>query len=157
MIDKEKKANNQKMDELVEKLGYMDYRDALACNKYIIEAKRSGDYNQIARAQVLEVAFKSLNRKQMKEIDQRASQAAEEKIKQASRMEFSKKVRIQDTDEFNQAKLEELMGEFPELAELYQDSFMQQKLDKELDRDNVMRVHERFDKLKDPDNKIGKI
>jgi len=29
------------MDTLVEKLGYMDYRDALACNKYILEAKRS--------------------------------------------------------------------------------------------------------------------
>jgi hypothetical protein len=29
------------MDALVEKLGYMDYRDALACNKYILEAKRS--------------------------------------------------------------------------------------------------------------------
>jgi len=27
------------MDELVDALGYMDYRDALACNKYIIEAK----------------------------------------------------------------------------------------------------------------------
>ena len=33
------------MDELVEKLGYMDYRDALACNRYIIEAKRSKDYH----------------------------------------------------------------------------------------------------------------
>jgi len=33
------------MDDLVTKLGYMDYRDALACNKYIIEAKRSGDYH----------------------------------------------------------------------------------------------------------------
>lgn len=34
-----------KMDELVYKLGYMDYRDALACNKYIMEAKRSGEYH----------------------------------------------------------------------------------------------------------------
>ena len=33
------------MDELVESLGYMDYRDALAANKYIMEAKRHGDYN----------------------------------------------------------------------------------------------------------------
>lgn len=29
---------NQMMDQLVEKLGYMDYRDALAVNKYILEA-----------------------------------------------------------------------------------------------------------------------
>ncbi len=44
-IDNLKLNNNAKMEELVEKLGYMDYRDALACNKYIIEAKKSGDYH----------------------------------------------------------------------------------------------------------------
>jgi len=32
------------MDELVEKLGYLDYRDALACNRYIMEAKVSSDF-----------------------------------------------------------------------------------------------------------------
>lgn len=41
------------MDELITKLGYMDYRDALACNKYILETKRSGDYHQIARGRIL--------------------------------------------------------------------------------------------------------
>lgn len=45
MIDKQKFLNNQVMDDLVNKLGYMDYRDALACNKYLIEAKRHGDYH----------------------------------------------------------------------------------------------------------------
>jgi hypothetical protein len=45
MVDKQKFQNNQAMDELVQKLGYMDYRDALACNKFIIEAKRHGDYH----------------------------------------------------------------------------------------------------------------
>ena len=33
------------MDELIDKLGYMDYRDLLACNKYIIEAKKSKEYS----------------------------------------------------------------------------------------------------------------
>jgi hypothetical protein len=58
-----------RMDDLVEKLGYMDYRDALACNKYIMEAKTSGDYNQIARAKVLEVAFLKLNDSQFKDVE----------------------------------------------------------------------------------------
>lgn len=49
------------MDEIVEKLGYMDYRDALACNKYIIEAKRHGDYHQQARSKVLSVAMAKYN------------------------------------------------------------------------------------------------
>ena len=45
LIDSQKKQNSVKMDQLVAQLGYMDYRDALACNKYIIEAKRSNDYH----------------------------------------------------------------------------------------------------------------
>lgn len=54
LIDGQKQSNNVVMDELISKLGYMDYRDALACNKYIIESKRSGDYHQLARGRVLE-------------------------------------------------------------------------------------------------------
>ena len=46
MVDKQKYLNNRVMDELVNKLGYMDYRDALAVNKYILEVKRHGDYHQ---------------------------------------------------------------------------------------------------------------
>jgi hypothetical protein len=45
LIDGQKQSNNIVMDSLISKLGYMDYRDALACNKYIIEAKRSQDYH----------------------------------------------------------------------------------------------------------------
>jgi hypothetical protein len=45
MINKQKYLNNRVMDDLIEKLGYMDYRDALACNKYILDAKRNGDYH----------------------------------------------------------------------------------------------------------------
>ena len=46
LISNKKFHNNKVMDELVEKLGYLDYRDALAANKYILEAKRHGDYHQ---------------------------------------------------------------------------------------------------------------
>jgi hypothetical protein len=44
-VEKQKAWNNKVLDELVEKLGYMDYRDALACNKYILEAKKQQDYH----------------------------------------------------------------------------------------------------------------
>lgn len=42
-INDQKFKNNQLMDELVEKLGYLDYRDALAANKYILESHRHKD------------------------------------------------------------------------------------------------------------------
>lgn len=44
VINIEKQGNIKIMDDLIYKLGYMDYRDALACNKYILETKFSGDY-----------------------------------------------------------------------------------------------------------------
>lgn len=58
MVDSQKSDNNRVMDQLVLKLGYMDYRDLLACNKYILESKRSQDFHQLARAKILQVAMK---------------------------------------------------------------------------------------------------
>ena len=75
MIDKQKFWNNRVMDELVESLGYMDYRDALACNKYIMETKRHGDYHQQARAKILGVAMSRYNAQKRQEIDQKAAAA----------------------------------------------------------------------------------
>ena len=69
LINNKKFKNNQLMDELVEKLGYMDYRDALAMNKYILEAKRHGDYHQQARARTLTLALNRMNRLKREEID----------------------------------------------------------------------------------------
>jgi hypothetical protein len=63
------------MDALIDKLGYMDYRDALACNKYVIEAKRSGDYHQMARGRVLETALSTLGKKR-EEIEKVANKKA---------------------------------------------------------------------------------
>lgn len=36
--------NNKVMDHLVEQLGYLDYRDMLAANKYILESKAEKSY-----------------------------------------------------------------------------------------------------------------
>ena len=69
MIDKQKFWNNRVMDELVNKLGYMDYRDALAVNKYIIEAKRHGDYHQQARSKILTVAISKYNSQKRVDIE----------------------------------------------------------------------------------------
>ena len=98
--------NNDKMDELVIKLGYMDYRDALACNKYIIEAKRSGQYHQVARGRILEQAF--------------------QRMTVAKRAEYQKKsaAKAKKTGENrDQLALDMVMNDDPEMAELYQEAF----------------------------------
>lgn len=45
-INNKKFSNNLLMDELVDKLGYLDFREALAANKYILEAHGHKDINQ---------------------------------------------------------------------------------------------------------------
>lgn len=64
-----KAENNQMMDKLVEKLGYLDYRDALAANKFILEAKQHGDYHQKARAKTLSVAFSRMSKLKREQIE----------------------------------------------------------------------------------------
>lgn len=56
--DLKRNVNNEKMDQLVEKLGFLDYRDFLAINKYIIESKRAKEYHAFARGKILSEAVK---------------------------------------------------------------------------------------------------
>jgi len=40
----------------------MDYRDALACNKYILEAKKHQDYHQSTRTKILATALSRMTK-----------------------------------------------------------------------------------------------
>ena len=72
-INDQKAKNNKIMDQLVEKLGYLDYRDALAANKYILEAKRHGDYHQQARARTLAIAMSQMTKLKREQMDKQAA------------------------------------------------------------------------------------
>lgn len=120
LIDSQKQANNKKMDELVAALGYMDYRDALACNKYIIEAKRSGDYHQIARGRLLEQAFNRLNNEKKAEIRKKANQNAEQ-IQQAQQKSTMTPESLQNLRDQERMKL--MMDEDAAIAGIYQETY----------------------------------
>lgn len=112
MIDSQKVFNNDKMDELIEKLGYMDYRDALACNKYILEAKRSRDYYQIARSKVLEYAMRTLSNRRRDKIETESRKQVETETNADITADARKEMR-------EQAKLDILMKEDPSFAEKF--------------------------------------
>ena len=132
MIDKQKFWNNRVMDELVSKLGYMDYRDALAVNKYILEAKRHGDYHQQARAKILSVAMSKYNSQKRIDIEQRSSaQAQGQGI------------------EKDEAKLRLIMNEDSEMSRLYREAYGDIKADKEHDYDESVRIDEKYSYLFD--------
>ena len=124
----------------------MDFRDALVCNKYILEAKRSGDYHQMARARVLETALASIDARKREQLEREAH-------KQATFVPGSEEYR-QSTEDY---KLQNLMAKDPEVAAMYQDHLYLIREDKEQDVNRINRVHDRFDYLKDEDKMRNKI
>lgn len=70
-INKDKQeilSQDNKIDLLVNKLGYMDLRDFLALNRYILEAKSHSDALVQAKAKYLEEAVNSLTKKKREEV-----------------------------------------------------------------------------------------
>lgn len=61
--------NNKVMDRLVEQLGYLDYRDMLAANKYILEAKAAEGYKSAARAKALSIGFSRMTKLKRERIE----------------------------------------------------------------------------------------
>jgi hypothetical protein len=49
------------------------------------------------------------------------------------------------------------MDEHAEYAEIYQDRFEQSRMDRNIDNDNILRVHERFEAIADQDNRFEKL
>ncbi len=56
------------MDRLVAELGYLDYRDFLAVNKYVLEAKKSKEYWAKARSNFLSYGLKLLEERRKEEV-----------------------------------------------------------------------------------------
>jgi hypothetical protein len=57
----EVKDTTNELNELVEKLGYLDLRDFIAINKYILQARNHEEYINQAKAKVLTVAIEKMN------------------------------------------------------------------------------------------------
>jgi len=153
LIDSQKKVNNKVMDKLVETLGYMDYRDALACNKYILEAKRSGDYHQMARARVLQVAISRLSNRKKKQVQDKIKTEIQNSAAETPMSRGSDEYR----NKFDDLQLQEIMKTDPEMAEYYQDQLYNIKADKETDYNKILDIHDRFDYFRDPDKMARKI
>lgn len=107
----------QLMDELVEKLGYMDYRDMLAANRYILEAMDHEDYHQKARAKTLSLALSKMSRLKRDQLQQQAKEAA-------------KSAGDSDVD---QVKLELMMDEDPAIEKVFAEVYRDTKMEAEHD------------------------
>lgn len=64
----EKKESDAVLDELVTKLGYVDLRDFVALNKYVLEAKNHTDNVNRTKARLLSIAMDILNQTKNAEV-----------------------------------------------------------------------------------------
>jgi hypothetical protein len=96
----------------VQKLGYIDYRDALACNKYVLETKRHNDYHQMARSKILSHAMQKYNQQKKKHIESMVSAQA-------------------GTASHDEDRLKVIMNEDSDMAALYREIFQDIKEEKE--------------------------
>ena len=140
-IANNKYHNNQVMDELVEKLGYLDYRDALAANKYILEAKRHGDYHQQARAKTLSLALSRMNAIKQAEIEKQVN----EKVRQDKSL---------DRDE---QKLQIIMNSDQKMGILYREMYQNVKDSMEQEMKDVRALHDKFDEIYDKERMQDKL
>ena len=130
-VNEKKFRVNQLMDELVEKLGYVDYRDMLAANRYILEAMSHEDYHQRARAKTLALALSKMNRLKREQLQARAKEAAGEE------------------GDVEQTKLELLMDEDPAVKTVFDEVYKDTKTDAEHEYEKLRKLHEKFDMVKD--------
>jgi len=135
------------MDDLVMKLGHMDYRDALAANKYILEAKRHGDYHQQARAKTLSLALNRMTRLKREQIEKRAQ-------KDLAATQTDTRVDQTDRDE---RKLELVMAEDAIMAQVYQQMYNEVKTGAEQEMDDLKKLHNKFDYYYDKDKMADKL
>ena len=150
------------MDQLVEQLGYLDYRDALAANKYILQTKRAGDYHQAARAKALSLAFARMSRLKREQIEKQAAQEAQADA-QASKKKSKKKEGAEDDRQGGesmaearaQKKLDLLMDQDATVAQLYQEAYKDAKAEGEREMDELKALHGRFDHYLDPTRMAG--
>lgn len=131
LVNSMKVQNNKIMDELVVNLGYLDYRDCLAANKYILEAKRHGDYHQNARAKTLALAMSRMTQLKREQIEQRINEKAK-----------GKKGQKVDRDE---ERLKIVAEEDPVYNHVYQAVYDEVKEIEEREMTKLKKLHADFD------------
>lgn len=97
MINDKRFLNNRVMDRLVEQLGYLDYRDMLAANKYILQSKWDQSYRQAARAKALSLAFSRMTQLKREQIDKQAAQEAQAELDKSDLAPEARREALEET------------------------------------------------------------
>jgi hypothetical protein len=133
---KEETKSDVNMDELVAKLGFLDLREFIAVNKYVLEAENHVDYVNKAKSNFLKLALSRLNEKKKEEVTNHLR-----KIDELNPTETAK--------EKENLKIEYMFNSIPESKEIFYKFYYKIKELNEKEKHILMDEFEKFNKMKE--------
>lgn len=133
-IEQPNEETERSLDHLVQKLGYLDMRDFVALNKYILEAQNHEDLVNQTKAHFLSLAMKKLS-----DIKRDEMRAHFRKIDEQNQNLSAK--------ERSEIKIEHFLETIPESKELFYKNYYQLKEINEREETHSLNQFEKYDKL----------
>jgi hypothetical protein len=136
-----KREENNNLNELVEKLGYLDLRDFIAINKYILQAKNHEESVNQAKAKLLTIAIEKMN-----------------EIKNNEVLNTFKKIDanldINNIDKESQ-KVYYLFNNFEDSKKLFYKYYYEIKEFRDMEENKVMDEFEKYEKMMKAKSELG--
>jgi hypothetical protein len=130
----QKSSEERQLQQLVNKLGYVDFRDFVALNKYVLEAKNHEDLINQTKSKFLQMALQKVNQNQKEELKRNLR-----KIDEAN-----KDLKTKDK---NDIKIDYLLNNVEESKELFYNYYYKLKELNERDDARTMNEFEKYDKM----------
>jgi hypothetical protein len=128
----EKQQSDQEIAELVEKLGYLDLRDFVAVNKYILDAKNHSNYVNQSKARLLSIALNLMNKDKIAQISENFSKIDSENI---------------DPKQREDKKVEFLLENISEAKEFFYKNYYKLKEKNERESQSILNDFDKYDKM----------
>lgn len=133
-LTSQKSSEERQLQHLINKLGYVDFRDFVALNKYILEAKNHEDLVNQTKSRFLQMALQKFNQNQKEELKKNLR-----KIDEAN-----KDLKVKDK---NDLKIDYLLNNYEESKELFYNYYYKLKELNERDDSRTMNEFEKYEKM----------
>lgn len=133
-LSSQKSSEDRQLQYLINKLGYVDFRDFVALNKYVLEAKNHDDLVNQTKSRFLQMALQKVNQNQKEELKKNLR-----KIDEAN-----KDLKVKDK---NDLKIDYLLNNYEESKELFYNYYYKLKELNERDDSRTMNEFEKYEKM----------
>jgi hypothetical protein len=133
-LSSQKSSEDRQLQHLINKLGYVDFRDFVALNKYVLEAKNHDDLVNQTKSRFLQMALQKVNQNQKEELRKNLR-----KIDEAN-----KDLKVKDK---NDLKIDYLLNNYEESKELFYNYYYKLKELNERDDSRTMNEFEKYEKM----------